>query len=43
MILLRFGVIAFGVKLMVSLSSATDGVLLRDERTSAEGSMIKGT
>lgn len=31
MILLRLGVIALGVRLIVSLSSATDGVLLPEE------------
>lgn len=43
MILLKLGVIALGVKLIVSLSSATDGVLLQEDITSGRGSIIKGT
>jgi hypothetical protein len=41
MMRLRFGVIALGVRLMVSLSSATDGELLLDD-LSGETSRIFG-
>jgi len=41
---LRLGVIALGVRLIVSLSSATDGVLLHEENlSSTDGSLIRGT